>query len=50
MSHERGSVPAPEGGRPTAPDGPARRLVGALREHVSTWAERYVEMRVEAGR
>ncbi|WP_318567722.1 hypothetical protein [Salinigranum marinum] len=45
MSHERGSVPAPEGGRPT-PSTPLRRLLGRVRGHVSEWPRRYVEMRV----
>ena len=46
MSHERGSVPAPEGGRPTSPVATLRRLLGRVREHFSTWPRRYVEMRV----
>jgi hypothetical protein len=45
MSHERGSVPAPEDGR-TTPVSKLTRLLGRLRRHVATWPERYVEMRV----
>ncbi|WP_162562313.1 hypothetical protein [Salinigranum rubrum] len=44
MSHERGSVPAPEEGRP--PAAPLYRLVGRVRDHFRTWPRRYVEMRV----
>jgi hypothetical protein len=48
MSHERGSVPAPEGdsGKPvTAP----LRLFERVRTHVAAWPGRYVGMRVENG-
>ncbi len=45
MSHERGSVPAPEeGGRP--PVAPLYRLARRVRDHFRTWPRRYVEMRV----
>jgi hypothetical protein len=47
MSHERGSVPTPEGkGGRTTPISLLMRLLGRLRRHVATWPERYVEMRV----
>jgi hypothetical protein len=49
MSHERGSVPAPEGDRPTSPIGALRRLFERLRSHLAAWPRRYVEMRVENG-
>jgi hypothetical protein len=45
MSHERGSVPAPEGSGEKPVTAPLR-LVERVRTHVRTWPERYVEMRV----
>lgn len=45
MSHERGSVPAPEGGSGKPVTTPLR-LFERIRTHVRTWPERYVEMRV----
>ncbi|WP_201741204.1 hypothetical protein [Salinigranum halophilum] len=45
MSHERGSVPAPEGDRrPHAT--PLSRLLGKVHRHFRAWPRRYVEMRV----